>query len=88
MANGFWLFVVAGGAALLGVALAFGMFKENRTRAVSAMAGAFIVAVCAVGLGALISTKDTAPQVSPDVHGSQYDLPAQPAERRDPLKTP
>lgn len=46
-----WLFAVAGGAALLRIALAFGMIKQDGRRSVFAIVGAFVVALGALGLG-------------------------------------
>jgi hypothetical protein len=43
MANYIWLFIVAGGAAILGSTLAFGMINQNGKRSAVAIAGAFIV---------------------------------------------
>lgn len=82
MENAVWLFVVAGGAALLGLALAFGMIKQDAKRSTGAIAGAFIVAIGAVGLGFIISNStETAPSNPPDPQGSQYDTPARPSDQ-------
>lgn len=81
MADELWLFAVAGGAGLLGVALAFGLIIENRKRAMSAMAGAFIVAIVCAGLAIVLSTQaPTAETRSSDRAGTQYDLPARPSD--------
>lgn len=82
MENAMWLFVVAGGAAALGVALAFGMMKQNPKRNVGPIAGAFIVALGAVGLAYLVKeAPDTAPSNPPTVHGGQYETPARPSDQ-------
>ena len=82
MADELWLFIVAGGAALLGLALAFGLIMENRARALKAMAGAFVVAICAGAFGVFVSSQTTtAPQRSSGPDGSQYDLPARPSDQ-------
>jgi len=82
MENALWLFVVAGGAAILGLALAFGIIRQNPARGVGAIAGAFIVAIGAVGLGYLVSSQtETAPTKSPDIQGSQYETPARPSDQ-------
>ena len=76
MMNYIWLFAVAGGATLLGVALAFGMIKQDGRRSIAAIAGAFIVAVGALGLGLYVATAPTAPLRASDREGSQKRLPA------------
>ncbi|ANL31086.1 hypothetical protein AMC90_PD00060 (plasmid) [Rhizobium phaseoli] len=76
MMNYIWLFAVAGGATLLGVALAFGMIKQDGRRSIAAIAGAFIVAVGALGLGLYVATAPTAPLRASDREGSQNRLPA------------
>lgn len=62
MENAIWLFVVAGGAAALGLALAFGLLKQNPRRNMGPIAGALIVAVGAVGLAYLVKE---APSTAP-----------------------
>ena len=87
--NAVWLFVVAGGAALLGFALAFGMLRQDGKRSVGAILGAFIVAIGAAGLGAVISsTTSTAPSNPSDPQGSQYDTPARPSDENALPGTP
>lgn len=76
MMNYIWLFAVAGGATLLGGALAFGMIKQDGRRSIAAIAGAFIVAVGALGLGLYVATAPTAPLRASDREGSQNRLPA------------
>ncbi|PWI51703.1 hypothetical protein [Rhizobium phaseoli] len=72
--NYIWLFAVSGGATLLGVALAFGMIKQDGRRSIAAIAGAFIVG--ALGLGLYVATAPTAPLRASDREGSQNRLPA------------
>ena len=82
MENAIWLFVVAGGAALLGLALAFGMIRQDAKRSTAAIAGAFIVAIGAVGLGFVVSNStETAPANPPDPSGAHYDAPARPSDQ-------
>ena len=76
MINYLWLFAIAGGAALLGIALAFGMIKQDGRRSVAAIAGAFVVAVGALGLGLYVASAPTAPLQAPDREGTQNRLPA------------
>ncbi|WP_261333865.1 hypothetical protein [Rhizobium leguminosarum] len=72
--NYLWLFTVAGGAALLGVALGFGMIKQDGPRAVAAIAGAFVVAIGALGLGLYVASAPTAPCVHPTEMGRRTAL--------------
>ena len=81
--NYIWLFAVAGGAALLGFALAFGMIKQDGKRSVAAIAGAFIVAIGALGLGVYVSKEPTAPMRASDRDGSQNALPGAATTRED-----
>ena len=82
MENAMWLFVVAGGAAILGLALAFGIIKQNPARGIGAIAGAVIVAIGAVGLGYLVSSQtETAPSKPSDAQGSQFEAPARPSDQ-------
>jgi hypothetical protein len=81
--NYIWLFAVAGGAALLGIALAFGMIKQDGRRSVFAIAGAFVVAVGALGLGLYVSSAPTAPVRASDREGSQNRLPAAATSEKD-----
>lgn len=86
--NYVWLFVVAGGAALLGVALAFGMIKQDPRRSIAAIVGSFIVAVLALGLGIYVSQATTAPVKPADRSHSEENLPAGPAHTEElPGKT-
>jgi hypothetical protein len=76
-----WFFAIAGGALVLGLALALGMFKQDRRRQVVAMAGAFVVAAIAVTFGyAVSSSPTTAPSNPPDPQGTHYDTPARPSD--------
>ncbi len=89
MENSVWLFVVAGGAALLGFALAFGMLKQDAKRSAGAIAGAFVVAIVALGLGMFLSrATSTAPENPPDPQGSHYDAPASPSDENALPGTP
>ncbi|MBX4958394.1 hypothetical protein [Rhizobium lentis] len=81
--NYLWLFAVAGGAAVLGIALAFGMIKQDGRRSVAAIACAFIVAIGALGLGVYVSKEPTAPLRSSDREGSQNRLPGAATTEKD-----
>jgi len=74
-----WLFVVAGGAGLLGVTLAFGMIKQDPNRSVAAIAGAFLVATLALAGGLYVANAPTAPIQPPDRQHTEESLPAGPA---------
>jgi hypothetical protein len=78
--NFIWLFVVAGGAALLGLALAFGMITQDPKRSLGAIVGAFVVAALAFVGGLYVSRAPTAPIVVPDRQGTDEKLPAAPAQ--------
>ena len=80
--NIIWLLVVAGGAAALGGAIAFGMFKQNRKRTAFALGGAGVVALAAVGFSLIVAgVPDTAPSNPPNRQGTQYDTPARPSDQ-------
>ncbi|MDR9775981.1 hypothetical protein RJJ65_25630 [Rhizobium hidalgonense] len=81
--NYLWFFVVAGGAALLGIALAFGMIKQDGRRSIAAIAGASVVAIGALGLGLYVASAPTAPLRASDREGSQSRLPAAPTTEKD-----
>ncbi|AIC30614.1 UNVERIFIED_ORG: hypothetical protein GGE64_005649 [Rhizobium etli] len=81
--NYLWLFAVAGGAALLGVALCFGMIKQDGRRSIAAIAGAFVVAIGALGVGVYVATAPTAPLRASDREGSQNRLPAAATTEKD-----
>jgi hypothetical protein len=81
MANYVWLFLVAGGAAILGSVLAFGMIKQNGERSIAAIAGAFVVAGLALILGLYVSSAPTAPQVSSDPQASEISRPARQSDQ-------
>lgn len=82
MGNFMWLFMVAGGAAILGGAIAFGMFKQNPKRTAFSIRGAVFVAILAVGIGLIVSNvTTTAPSNPPDRSGSHYDTPARPSDQ-------
>nr|WP_246717900.1 hypothetical protein [Rhizobium aethiopicum] len=83
MMNYLWLFAVSGGAALLGIALAFGMIKQDGRRSVAAIAGAFVVAIVALGLGIYVQKAPTAPLRASDREGSQNNLPAAATTEKD-----
>jgi len=87
--NYIWLFVVAGGAALLGVALAFGMIKQDPKRSIGAIAGSFVVAMVALALAIYVSqTSSTAPVQPADRQHTEEKLPAGPAHTEElPGKT-
>lgn len=80
--NIIWLLVVAGGAAILGGAIAFGMFKQNPKRTIFALGGASMVALAAIGFGLIVSrVPETAPSNPPNPQGTQYDTPARPSNQ-------
>jgi len=80
--NIIWLIIVAGGAAALGGAIAFGMFKQNPRRTTFALCGAAIVAVVALGISVLVArVPSTAPSNPPSPAGNQYDTPARPSDQ-------
>ncbi|MBB5551039.1 hypothetical protein [Rhizobium lentis] len=81
--NYIWLFAVAGGAALLGFALAFGMIKQDGKRSVAAIAGAFIVAIGALAFGIYVASAPTAPVRASDRQGTQNNLPAAATTKKD-----
>ncbi|ARO33607.1 hypothetical protein [Rhizobium sp. CNPSo 3490] len=81
--NYLWLFAVSGGAAFLGIALAFGMIKQDGRRSVAAIAGAFVVAIGALGLGIYVQKAPTAPLRASDREGSQNRLPAAATTEKD-----
>jgi hypothetical protein len=81
MANYVWLFIVAGGAAILGSTLAFGMINQNGKRSVVAIAGAFIVSGLALILGLYVSSAPTAPQVASDPQASETSRPARQSDQ-------
>ncbi|MBW8790179.1 YfjD family protein [Rhizobium leguminosarum] len=81
--NYLWLFAVAGGAALLGIALAFGMIKQDGRRSVFAIAGAFIVAIGALGAGVYIARAPAAPVRGSDREQSQQRLPGAATTEKD-----
>lgn len=89
MENAVWLFVVAGGAAALGIALAIGMLKQDPKRSRLAIFGAMAVAVVALGFGLFVSnTTSTAPSTPPDPSGTHYDGPARPSDENALPGTP
>lgn len=73
--------MVAGGAAILGIALAFGMIKQDGKRSVAAIAGAFVVAAGALFFGIYISSAPTAPMVGPDRQSSETNRPARQSDQ-------
>lgn len=81
--NYIWLFVVSGGAALLGFALAFGMISQDPKRSIGAIAGSFIVAILALGAGIYVSQASTAPIQPPDRNHTEKSLPAGPAHTEE-----
>jgi len=81
--NYIWLFVVAGGAALLGFALAFGMMKEDPRRTAFALLSAAFFAVVAVGVSSYVSSLATAPIQAADREHSEEKLPAGPAHTEE-----
>lgn len=89
MENAIWLFVVAGGAAALGLALATGMFKQDPKRSKFAIFGAMLVAVGALGFALFLSNvSSTAPSNPPDPTGTHYDGPARPSDENALPGTP
>lgn len=89
MENAIWLFIVAGGAAALGLALAAGMFKQDPKRSRFAIFGAMSVAVLALGFALFVSNvSSTAPSNPPDPSGTHYDGPARPSDENALPGTP
>lgn len=77
-----WLFRVAGGAAILGGAVAFGMFKRNPKLTAFSMGGAIVVAVFAGGISLVVlNVPTTATNNPPDRSGSHDDTPARPSDQ-------
>jgi len=74
--NYIWLVVVAGGALVLGLVLAFGMFKQRPRRTIGAVVAALAIACGAVGLGFYIKSSPTVPTRPPDRQHSEDKLPA------------
>jgi flagellar motor component MotA len=81
MANYVWLFLVAGGAAILGVVLALGSIKQEGKRSIAAIAGAFAVAAMALVLGLFVSSAPTAPMVASDSQSSEISRPARQSDQ-------
>ncbi len=82
MGNLVWAIAIAGGAALLGAAIAFGMVKDHPRRTTSALVGAAVVVIAAIGLSFIVSgVPNTAPSDTPDSSGSQYSTPALPSDQ-------
>jgi hypothetical protein len=86
--NIIWLLVIAGGAAALGVAIASGLFIQDRKRAVIGVGGAAVVTVLALVFAFLPAQQPAAPSVAPDQKGTHYDLPARPSDRNALPATP
>lgn len=78
-----WLLVVAGGAGLLGFALAFGMMKEDSRRTAFALLGAAFFAVVAIGVSSFVTSLATAPIQAADGAHSEEKLPAGPAHTEE-----
>jgi len=66
-----WLFAIAVGTGLLGLALAFGMLKQDTKRSAGAIAGAFIAAIGALGLGLYVSKAPAVPSQPVDTQAKQ-----------------
>ncbi|EUB98029.1 hypothetical protein PMI07_006343 [Rhizobium sp. CF080] len=81
MANYIWLFLVSGGAAILGIVLAFGLIEQNGKRSIVAIAGAFLVAAVALVFGVYISSAPTASMVSSDRQASESSRPARQSDQ-------
>jgi hypothetical protein len=81
--NYVWLFVVAGGAALLGLALVFGMMKEDPRRTTFAVFGAVAFAIVALFVGVFVSSLSTARIQAADRERTEEKLPAGPAHTEE-----
>jgi len=81
--NYIWLLVVAGGAAVLGFALAFGMMKEDPRRTGFSMVSAVLFAIIALGVASYVSSFATAPLQAADKEHSEEKLPAGPAHTEE-----
>jgi multisubunit Na+/H+ antiporter MnhB subunit len=89
MENAVWLFVVAGGAAALGLVLATGMLKQDPKRSRFAIFGAMSVAVIALAFALFVANmSSTAPSNPPDPSGNHYDGPARPSDENALPGTP
>lgn len=78
-----WLLVLAGGAALLGVVLLFGMFSRQPRKAAGLSAFALAVVALAVWLGVYVAMSPTAPTVASDPAHSEEQRPAAPTRTED-----
>jgi len=74
--NYIWIFVVAGGAFVLGIVLAFGMFTQRPRRTIGAVVAALAIVCGAVGLGFYIKSAPTAPTQPADPQHTEDKLPA------------
>jgi hypothetical protein len=72
----------------LGIAIASGLFTQDRKSAVIRVGGAAIVTVLALVFVFLPAQQPTAPSVAPGQKGTQYDLPARPSDRNALPATP
>ncbi|MFS2153300.1 hypothetical protein [Rhizobium sp. Rhizsp42] len=81
--NHIWLIAVAGGAALLGFALAFGMMKEDPRRTAFSIGVAVLFAVVALGVALFVSSFATAPIRAADREHSEEKLPAGPTHTKE-----
>lgn len=81
--NYVWLVVVAGGAALLGLVLGFGMMKQDPRRTTFAVLGATAFAIVAVVVGVYVSSLSTAAIQAADRNHTEEKLPAGPAHTEE-----
>ena len=88
MANYMWFIVVAGGAAMLGLALAYGSYKESRHRSLIPLAGLAVAIAVGVAVSIGVTQAPTANSVPPDPQGTHYDSPAAPSRENALPGTP
>jgi hypothetical protein len=88
MANYMWFIVVAGGAALLGLALAYGSYKESRHRSLIPLAGLAVAVAIGFAVSSGVTQAPTAESVPPDPQGTHYDTPAAPSRENALPGTP
>ncbi|WP_117196401.1 hypothetical protein [Rhizobium terrae] len=81
MAQYAWLFIIAGGAALLGFALIFGSIKQDGKRSIIPITGAVVVGIFALLLGIFISRAPTAPIIASDPQASEISRPARQSDQ-------
>lgn len=79
MENYIWLVVVAGGAGVLGAALAYGSFTQSRRKSVLPLVGLAVVIGAGIAISMLVSQAPTVPSRPADQQGTHFDGPAAPS---------